>query len=264
MPLSKSRDYYSIGEVLELLRPEFPDVSISKLRFLESEALVTPERTPSGYRKFFTKDVDRLRYILALQRDQFLPLKVIRKRLESGGAAEANRDLEVQTLQTGAAGAAAGGAGTGAGAAGIGGVPPASPRANAAAADSSSVDLTGAQLTREELMAAAQLSDAGLATLEEFGLLPAQDSGAAYNEDDLMVAKAASGFFRHGLEARHLRMYRQFADREATFYGQIVSPLAHRKDPESRTRAYETLQELVELSRRMREGMLRSSLRNLP
>jgi len=126
------------------------------------------------------------------------------------------------------------------------------------------VDLTGAQLTREELMAPAQLSDAGLATLEEFGLLPAQDTGAAYNEDDLMVAKAASGFFRHGLEARHLRMYRQFADREATFYGQIVSPLAHRKDPESRTRAYETLQELVELSRRMREGMLRSSLRNLP
>lgn len=257
MPLSKSRDYYSIGEVLELLRPEFPDVSISKLRFLESEALVTPERTPSGYRKFFTKDVDRLRYILALQRDQFLPLKVIRKRLESGGPAEANRDLEVQTLQTGTAGAGAGRAGTG-------GVPPASPRAYAATADSSSVDLTGAQLTREELLAAAQLSDAGLATLEEFGLLPAQDTGAAYTEDDLMVAKAASGFFRHGLEARHLRMYRQFADREATFYAQIVSPLAHRKDPESRTRAYETLQELVELSRRMREGMLRSSLRNLP
>ncbi|MDQ3784355.1 MAG: MerR family transcriptional regulator [Actinomycetota bacterium] len=250
MPLSKSRDYYSIGEVLELLRPEFPDVSISKLRFLESEALVAPERTPSGYRKFFARDVDRLRYILALQRDQFLPLKVIRKKLESGGDEEDNRDLKVETLPAWPANAR--------------GVPPASQRATSATADAGSVDLTGAQLSREELKAAAQLSDAGLATLEEFGLLPAQDQDAAYNEDDLMVAKAASGFFRHGLEARHLRMYRQFADREATFYGQIVSPLAHRKDPESRTRAYETLQELVELSRRMREGMLRSSLRNLP
>ncbi len=251
MPLSKSRDYYSIGEVLELLRPEFPDVSISKLRFLESEALVAPERTPSGYRKFFTKDVDRLRYILALQRDQFLPLKVIRKRLDAGGEAEDNRNLEVQTFLNPRVDAPD--------------APPASPRANAAAADASSVDLTGAQLSREELKAAARLSDAGLDTLEEFGLLPAQDEGgAAYNEDDLMVATAASGFFHHGLEARHLKMYRQFADREATFFGQIVSPLVHRTDPESRTRAYETLQELVELSRRMREGMLRSSLRNLP
>ncbi|MBA2273891.1 MAG: MerR family transcriptional regulator [Actinobacteria bacterium] len=249
MPLSKSRDYYSIGEVLELLRPEFPDVSISKLRFLESEALVAPERTPSGYRKFFTKDVDRLRYILALQRDQFLPLKVIRARLESGEDLEGNRDVEVETLaaRTDTAGA-----------------PPASPRASVATTRSSSVDLTGAQLTRAELKRAAGLSDDGLAALEDFGLLRAPHEDDAYNEDDLIVAKAAGGFFRHGLEARHLRMYRQFADREATFYGQIVSPLAHRRDPESRTRAYETLQELVELSRRMREGMLRSSLRNLP
>ena len=251
MPLSKSRDYYSIGEVLELLRPEYPDVSISKLRFLESEALVTPERTPSGYRKFFTKDVDRLRYILALQRDQFLPLKVIRKRLEAGTSdSESNLVVEVKTPPATPSTAT--------------GAPPASVRANAAASDSSSVDLTGAQLSRHELTKAADLSDEGVTALEEFGLLQPRDEDAAYNEDDLMVARAASGFFRHGLEARHLRMYRQFADREATFYGQIVSPLAHRKDSESRTRAYETLQELVELSRRMREGMLRSSLRDLP
>lgn len=251
MPLSKSRDYYSIGEVLELLRPEFPDISISKLRFLESESLVTPERTPSGYRKFFTKDVDRLRYILALQRDQFLPLKVIRKRLETAaGESESNLIVEVQS-PSGADSTATE-------------APPASVRANAAASGSSSVDLTGAQLSRQELRKAADLSDDGLTALEEFGLLQPRDDGAAYNEDDLMVARAAGGFFRHGLEARHLRMYRQFADREATFYSQIVSPLAHRKDSESRTRAYETLQELVELSRRMREGMLRSTLRDLP
>ncbi|MDQ3752312.1 MAG: MerR family transcriptional regulator [Actinomycetota bacterium] len=250
MPLSKSRDYYSIGEVLELLRPEFPDVSISKLRFLESEALVTPERTPSGYRKFFTKDVDRLRHILTLQRDQFLPLKVIRKRLEAGaGDSESNLVVEVHTLAAAPSTSSE--------------APPASVRANAASG-SSSVDLTGAQLSRQELTTAADLSDEGVTALEEFGLLQPRDEDAAYNEDDLMVARAASGFFRHGLEARHLRMYRQFADREATFYGQIVSPLARRKDSESRARAYETLQELVELSRRMREGMLRSSMRGLP
>lgn len=247
MPLSKSRDYHSIGEVLEILRPEFPDVSISKLRFLESEALVAPERTPSGYRKFFSKDVDRLRYILALQRDQFLPLKVIRQRLEASREDQGNRDLHVESWPHSAPGEA----------------PPASPRAHAAGAGATSVDLTGAQLSRAELKAAAGLSDHDLDAVEEFGLLAPRGEGTPYNEDDLMVAKAAGGFFRHGLEARHLKMYRQFADREVTFYRQIVSPLAHRKDPESRTRAYETLQELVELSRRMREGMLRSSLRNL-
>ena len=84
MPLSRSRDYLSIGEVLEEVRADFPDISISKIRFLESEGLIEPERTPSGYRKFFPKDVDRLRYILSLQRDQFLPLKVIKDRISSG------------------------------------------------------------------------------------------------------------------------------------------------------------------------------------
>ena len=84
MPLSRSRDYLSIGEVLEAVRDDFPDISISKIRFLESEGLISPERTESGYRKFYEPDVDRLRYILALQRDHFLPLKVIKDRLKSG------------------------------------------------------------------------------------------------------------------------------------------------------------------------------------
>ena len=81
MPLARARDYLSIGEVLDLLRPEFPDVSISKIRFLEAEGLIAPERTGSKYRKFYDGDVARLRYILALQRDHFLPLRVIKERL---------------------------------------------------------------------------------------------------------------------------------------------------------------------------------------
>ena len=84
MPLSRTRDYLSIGEVLEALKPEFPDISISKIRFLETEGLIAPERTASGYRKFYDADVARLSYVLSLQRDQFLPLKVIKKRLAEG------------------------------------------------------------------------------------------------------------------------------------------------------------------------------------
>ena len=86
MPLSRSRDYLSIGEVLEAIRPDFPDVSISKIRFLEAEGLITPERTGSGYRKFYDPDVARLRYILSLQKDHFLPLRVIRERLAEADA----------------------------------------------------------------------------------------------------------------------------------------------------------------------------------
>src|SRR3712207_3697274 len=82
MPLSRSRDYLSIGEVLDAVRADFPDVSISKIRFLETEGLISPERTPSGYRKFFDDDVKRLRYVLSLQKDHFLPLKVIKERSE--------------------------------------------------------------------------------------------------------------------------------------------------------------------------------------
>src|SRR5688572_8657575 len=81
MPLARSRDYMSIGEVLDSIKADFPDISISKIRFLESEGLISPERTPSGYRKFYDGDVARLRYILSLQRDQFLPLRVIKDKL---------------------------------------------------------------------------------------------------------------------------------------------------------------------------------------
>ncbi|MDE3085715.1 MAG: MerR family transcriptional regulator, partial [Acidobacteriota bacterium] len=84
------RPYLSIGDVLTLLRQEFPDVTISKIRFLESQGLVNPERTPSGYRKFYEPDVDRLRWVLRQQREHFLPLKVIKGRLDEGGGGQGN------------------------------------------------------------------------------------------------------------------------------------------------------------------------------
>lgn len=256
MPLSKSRDYLSIGEVLEVLRPDFPDISISKLRFLETEDLVRPERTPSGYRKFFDKDVERLRYILTLQRDQFLPLKVIRQKLAADGAGEGDLgtggaipvDASDATLDMAAERDGA----------------RRPPIATTGGPEDAGVpvDLTGTQLSRSELTGAAGLSEEVLRGLEEFGLIGPNDG--AFDENDLLTAQAARGLLDYGLEPRHLRMYRQFADREAAFFEQIISPLAHRRDPEARSEAYRSLQELMQLSRHMREAVLRSSLRGLP
>ena len=230
MPLSRSRDYLSIGEVLEAVRGDFPEVSISKIRFLETEGLLTPERTPSGYRKFYENDVARLRYILSLQRDQFLPLKVIRERLsevESNGGPIPQPLLETES--------------------GAPSAPPPGVRA----------DVT---LSRDELQQNSGLSDAELAGLLDFGLLASE---GPYDNDDLTAATAARGLFKFGVEPRHLRMYRQFADRETAFFDQIISPVARRKDPDAQREAERSLAELAELSRRFRDAVLRSALRSL-
>lgn len=244
MPLSRSRDYLSIGEVLDSLREEFPDVSISKIRFLESEGLISPERTTSGYRKFFRDDVDRLRSILALQRDHFLPLKVIRDRLAAGGALD------------GAAGEAAAPTPRVA-------QPPAGAEPSSSEPEASPVAaLTGAQLHRDELARAANLAPDQLAALEDFGVL-ARPAGDVYDETDLLIARAAGGMLELGLEARHVRMYRQFAEREAGLFEQLVAPVARRKAGDGQSESTHALNRLATLARQMHEGMLRSSLRSL-
>ena len=238
MPLSRSRDYLSIGEVLENIKADFPDISISKIRFLEAEGLIEPERTPSGYRKFFDKDVGRLRYILSLQRDHFLPLRVIKQRLrdaDSNGGVYPDEAVAAPSV-----------------------APP--PAAGNGAPAPAPADMTSVQLTREELRGAAKLSEAELHSLEEFGILGGGDD-AAFDENDLVTAKAARRFFDFGVEARHLRMYRQFAEREAAFFEQIVAPGARRRDPSAHQEAIQSVQELAALSRQLKEAALRSSLR---
>ena len=232
MPLSRSRDYLSIGEVLDSVRGDFPDVSISKIRFLESEGLIEPKRTDSGYRMFYDDDIDRLRFILQLQRDHFLPLKVIRERL-----AEAD---------------------------GNGGILPQMPPREAAEAPAkkAQVNVQGASLTRAELLTASGLTEAQLKELEDFALIAPGDTGS-YDENDLLVGKAARRFFEYGVEARHLKMYRQFAEREAAFFEQIVTPVARRKDPQGQADAARSLTELAGLANQMREAALRASLRAL-
>ena len=236
MPLSRSRDYLSIGEVLESVRDEFPDISISKIRFLESEGLISPERTESGYRKFFDKDVARLRYILGLQRDHFMPLRVIRDRLKNGNG-------EVLAPPE-APGAVAGSA------------------VKAKAGEGEAAMTGGVQMTRQELAKAAGVAEAQLKGLEDFGLLPERDTDV-YDEVDLMIVDTARRLMAFGVEPRHLRMYRQFADRETAFFEQIVTPASRRQDPDAMRDAARSVEELTGLSRKMHDAMLKTRVKEL-
>jgi DNA-binding transcriptional MerR regulator len=423
------RSYLSIGDVLTLLRQEFPDITISKIRFLESQGLVNPERTPSGYRKFYEHDVERLRWVLRQQREHFLPLKVIKDRLDdgtadSGDAIESNGnqveeavDVEEATTETPASGVSieaidahvhaaeaaevaevaqgepgptdqpapvtrtthtersggpdpaprrqpepvlvgqaavrapgspvsdaprtgAGGAGlpglegapdgpssasarptssmqgpaegpsrrpaaerssstgpapteapsparmrassaepasegasegaseptpTGAGAGARGGSGSPSVAGGTTSPEGRPVDLTGASFTLAELAAASGLDEDVLEQLGEYGLLSAtQVGGVAYfNEDGLAIANLAAGFARYGVEPRHLRLYKNTADREAGFIEQIVLPLVRQRNPEARQRAGRTADELTQLGQGLRGALLRNAIRDL-
>lgn len=234
MPLSRTRDYLSIGEVLESLRGDFADISISKIRFLESEGLIAPKRTPSGYRKFYPGDLERLKQVLLLQRDHFMPLRVIKDRLDLGEL-----------------------------------LPPVSPPPAAGANGRSAApktapaqDLTNVSLSRAELQDAAGLTDTELASLEDFGILP-KEGAASYDGDLLLIAKAAHGFFELGVEARHLRMYRQFAEREVSFFEQIITPVAGKRDPKGLERAAVTARRLEQLGQSMHHAILRAGVRDI-
>ena len=266
----------SIGEVLALLRPEFPDLTISKIRFLESQGLLDPERTPSGYRKFYENDIERLRWILHQQKEQYLPLKVIKGRL--GGEAEADGDegADAAVVPTAAA--------TTISAARARSTPDAAEEApgrlnvpvSAAAAPATppspvaneinplQVVRTGVSMTLEELGQAAGLGVEELRDLERFGLLAGRHvAGTAYyDEEALIVANLAAGFLRHGVEARHLRMYKTAAEREAGFFEQLVMPLLKQRNPRSRRQAVDMLSELSKLGQGMRAAMLRTALRD--
>ncbi len=408
-----SRSYLSIGDVLTLLRQEFPDVTISKIRFLESQGLVNPERTPSGYRKFYEHDVERLRWVLRQQRENFLPLKVIKDRLEgdpNGATAGAEEPANVAapderathrvatapangpvlvgqrtaaaritptmlerasgstddgaTLPgldpaapvtgqsthaafarstSAATGVATGGPGpvrrapaeraetrdakmtarrrtptspdapNSPGSAepmrgaptdgpardvGRGAVSPPTPaapvtptaptappapavsavaaakRPGAAASHGGAPTAgggglaagpTGASLTADELASAAGLDVTVLRELQEYGLLSASNVGGieCFDEDALTVAQLMGQFARFGIEPRHLRLYKNAADREAGFVEQVVLPLVRQRNPEARARALQTADELARLGQQLRSSLLRTALRSV-
>ena len=281
--------HMSIGDVLNELRDEFPDITISKIRFLESQGLVEPERTPSGYRKFYAQDVDRLRYVLRQQREHFLPLKVIKDRLDEADRAGNLAEVVASDASAGApADPQADGPADAAAEAPSrrrGKRPSKEPvlfeetrkaRAQAEAREVTAVvsdetgpdDLTAAEsgvsLTRAELARAAQLSDEEVARLEEFGLVvPTAGSHdrMLFDEDALAAARIAAGFMRHGIEPRHLRMYRAFAEREAALFEQVLLPYQRQRNPQAQARTAEALGELAGLGRRLRTVMLRQAVR---
>jgi DNA-binding transcriptional MerR regulator len=228
--VQSGRDYSSIGEVLVTLKPEFPDVTISKIRFLESEGLIAPERTSSGYRKFFDGDVQRLRTILKLQRDEYLPLRVIRERLDGKGEGSSAASTERALAE------------------------PDEDIAEAPAA---------LQMSAEELAAASGVDADVVEALSSFGLLrPVVEGGQrTFGGDDLVVLRIVKEFFKFGVEPRHLTMFRHFADREASFFEQIVIPVLRQRNPDARRTAAESLLELSRISRRLKQALLRANLR---
>lgn len=232
--------YMSIGEVLGQLRPEFPDVTISKIRFLEAEGLVAPQRTPSGYRKFSRDDIGRLRYVLSAQRDQYLPLRVIKAHLDA-----LDRGLEPPETPGGG---------------------PRVPRALSAAEglpgpEVFARDPNELRLSRQELLDAAGVDEAQLAQLEDFGLVAPRPGSAHYDGDALVIAKAVADLARFGIEARHLRAYKAAADREIGLIEQVVTPLVRQRSTEARARAEEVARELAALSVRLHATLVRSGLR---
>ena len=229
-----ARAYLSIGEVLTRLRTEFTDITISKIRFLESEGLIEPQRTPSGYRKFTTNDLERLRYVLLSQRDQYLPLKVIKENLDA--------------MDRGLTPAKA-----------VGGV--ATPRLAAAdgvlTADQFASD-NDLRLTRAEMLSASNLTDEQLTEIESYGLVAIR--GRHYDSDGLAVAKAVAEISAFGIGARHLRAFKTAADREIGLVEQVTTPLLRQKGSESKARAEEVERELASLSIRLHASLVRAGL----
>ena len=230
------RDGLSIGAVLAQLRPEFPDVTISKIRFLESEGLVCPGRTPSGYRQFAAADVERLKFVLAAQRDHYLPLKVIKEQLD---AADEGRT-------SGA---------------------PLSPRLaknlNGSSREPVAADFVAGpeiRMTREEFLAEVGIDKATLGELEQYGLVKPGAAGF-YNPDAVVVARTVKTMTEFGIEPRHLRAFRASADREVGLLEQIVTPLQRQHDPDARARADEVVRELAALSVTLHTLLVKAGLR---
>jgi DNA-binding transcriptional MerR regulator len=214
----------SIGQVLAKLSPEFADLTPSKLRFLEEQQLVSPERTESGYRKFSARDVDRLRFILTLQRDHYLPLKVIRGHLAE---LEAGRTPVLPT-----------------------GTPLPVP----------SMLSTDRRWSREELLRESGASAGLVSDAVSASLVPAADS---FGEDALAVVRALVELQRSGIEPRHLRGFRAAAERELGLIESALVPVSRRNDPSSRAKAAELAREIAGQLEIVRSSLIRSALGRL-
>ena len=234
---SASRARMNIGEVLDQLRPDFPGITIPKIRFLEDKGLIKPERTPAGYRKFSHDDVDRLRYVLRMQRDHYLPKKVIAEHLDA-----MDRGLEPPEAAP---------------------VVPTVPTVSLASDGTPSAESfrrsDNLRLSRKELIKIAEVSDELLRELEDARLITAVRG--YYDSDALVIAQTAKELAEFGIEPRHLRGMKAAADREVGLVQQIVAPQLRTNDPAARARAEETAAEVAALSVRLHATLIKAGLK---
>ncbi|OBK78815.1 MerR family transcriptional regulator [Mycobacterium sp. 1274761.0] len=228
----------SIGAVLDSLRPDFPDVTISKIRFLEAEGLVTPERTASGYRRFTAYDCARLRFILTAQRDQYLPLKVIKAQLD------AQPDGELPQA----------------------GSPYGVPRLVPVDGEPVEVDTaatrTQVRVSREDLVARSGVDDKLLTALIKEGVITTGPAGF-FDEHSVVIAQCARALSDYGVEPRHLRAFRSAADRQSDLIAQIAGPVVKAGKAGARDRADDLAREVAALAITLHTSLIKSAVRDV-
>jgi len=237
----------TIGAVCKALGQEFPDISISKIRYLEDQKLVTPRRTAGGYRLYSTDDVARLRTILRLQRDEFLPLRVIRQELARG---RTEGDDVGQ----------------------VGPDTPARPSSAAPRRAGVSVRDQGSLTTLDELLDATGATRQLVAELEDYGLISDQgrSSGAPgrpgtrlYDDTDREIVRVCAELARFGVHGRNLRVFKSSADREAQLLQTLLAPSLRSRNPDRKREALETLENLAAVASHLNSLLLVSDLRKL-
>lgn len=231
--VSKRSGLLTIGEVLNQVRSEFDDISISKIRFLEAEGLIVPARTKSGYRKFSSSDVDKLRYILRMQRDHYLPLKVIKEHIE---AIDRGLKPEIEEIDKPK-------------------VPSALVDLNQLAAKKSNI-----RVTREELITNTSISDQDLKESEDFGLIKVLADKRHYDDVAVKTARVIAALSGFGLEPRHLKFLKSGSDRESSLIKQVASPMSRSKRPDAGEQALEMMREISNLTNQLHFILVSSTL----
>jgi DNA-binding transcriptional MerR regulator len=226
----------TIGAVVKALTPEFPDISISKIRYLEDQKLLTPRRTPGGYRLYTTTDVHTLRTILRLPRDEFLPLRVIRQELAAGRAAEPDVD------------------------------PPPGGETRAAKRATFSLRDTGSTYTLEQVVEDTGAEARLVSELEEWGIVvptKGPEAQKLYDQTDREIVRAVRELARYGVAGRNLRVFRSSAEREAALLQQILAPSLRSRNPERRKEGIEALENLAAVASHLKHLLLVKDLRKI-
>jgi DNA-binding transcriptional MerR regulator len=231
----------SIGAVLDLLRGDYPDVTISKIRFLEAEGLVTPERTASGYRRFTAYDCARLRFVLSAQRDQYLPLKVIKAQLD----AQPNGELPQSGSAYGVPRLVSVDAAFDEGTVGLSGVAP-----------------THVRLRREDLLARSGIDETLLTELIRAGVIKPGTAGF-FDEHSVVIAQCAKALEEYGVEPRHLRAFRSAADRQSDLIAQIAGPVVKAGKAGARDRADDLAREVAALAITLHTSLIKAAVRDV-